>query len=343
MSSGLSPSLVPELLPSPFPARRERWWLHILLFVLTFAMASWAGAMFAQNLYPSLAGGGVVDNSVRLQLLRTGILTFTLPLLAILFCHEMGHYLLCRRYGIDASPPYFIPFPPIFFPAPGTFGAFIRIREPFRNRKQLFDIGVGGPLAGFLVTIPTLVYGILHTRPHIDPYVAPDSPLFGYPLAIRLLQTLLHRPFTSLDVYEHPSLMAGWFGLLVTALNLLPFGQLDGGHAMYAIFGRHQKKLVVPLLLLLAFLGFSYIGWWVWIVIILVLGTKHPPVLDDSDPLPANRKIVAFFVLLVFLLCFIPKPIWLYEGDSGPRRAPEKRRGTLVHELHFHAGAKHAG
>jgi membrane-associated protease RseP (regulator of RpoE activity) len=331
----------PELTPRP---RQERWWLHGLLFALTFATMSWAGAGFALNIDPSIVERGPLDTAQKLQLLGTGILTFSLPLLAILFCHEMGHYLYCRKYGIDASPPYFIPFPPIFFPAPGTFGAFIRIREPFRNRRELFDIGVAGPLAGFIVAVPVLIYGILHTYPHFDAAIIEGTPIFGYPPAIRVLQKLLlHREFTSLDVYEHPALMAGWFGLLVTALNLLPLGQLDGGHAIYALLGRHQRKLILPLLLIMAGLGFIYPGWWVWLVVILIIGTKHPPVLDETVPLSRGRKILSLVVLAVFLLSFAPNPIWTYEGDSAPRRPPEKRRGTLVHQLDLHAGAKHPG
>ncbi|MEO6325657.1 MAG: site-2 protease family protein [Thermoanaerobaculia bacterium] len=326
----------------PVP-RGERWWLHILLFGLTFATVSLVGMQYAPIVDPLVVEQGTLHRAQLLQLLGTGILTYTLPLLSILFCHEMGHYLACRFYGVDASPPYFLPFLP-FVPLPGTFGAFIRIREPFRNRKQLFDIGVAGPLAGFIVAVPVLVYGILHTRPVVDLDVPEGTTVFGYPIAIRLLQKLLlHREFTSLDVHEHPAFMAGWFGLFVTALNLLPFGQLDGGHAVYALFGRHQRKLVLPLLLVLAGLGFSYPGWWVWVVIILILGTKHPPVLDDTVPLGAGRKLLSVFVFLIFLVSFTRRPISEYSRDSAPRRSPEKRRGTLVHQLDVHARAKNPG
>jgi len=235
-----------------------------------------------------------------------GALSYSLPLLAILFAHEMGHYLMCRKYGIDASPPYFIPFPSLV----GTMGAFIRIREPFRNKKELFDVGVAGPIAGFVVALPLLAYGIAHTRPNFDLAPAPGTIVFRYPLAVTWLQqALLHRTFDSLHAVEHPVFVAAWFGLFVTALNLLPLGQLDGGHALYAIFGKNQKKLAIPLLLGLALLGLKWAGWWVWVVLTLFIGIRHPPVLNEDLPLDELRRSVAVVVLLIFLVCFAPVPI----------------------------------
>src|SRR5664279_1323995 len=167
--------------PAAVPRRKERWWLHGLLLLLTLATTSWAGAGFAINFRPSLLGTGA-SAEVFAHLLE-GALSFSLPLLAILVAHEAGHYLMCRRYGIDASPPYFIPFPSLV----GTMGAFIRIREPFRTKTHLFDVGVAGPIAGFVVALPILVYGMAHTRMNPGP-IEGGTLIFHYPLLVTILQ-----------------------------------------------------------------------------------------------------------------------------------------------------------
>ena len=261
-----------------------------------------------------------------------------MPLLAILLAHEMGHYLMCRRYGIDASPPYFIPFPSLV----GTMGAFIRIREPFRTKTHLFDVGVAGPIAGFVVALPFLVYGITHTRVNPVP-VEGGTLVFHYPLLVIFLQkALVGQTFTSLEVIEHPAFLAGWFGLFVTALNLVPLGQLDGGHALYAIAGRHTRKIVFPLLAVVVALGFKFAGWWFWAALLLIMGLRHPRLVDEEEPLDPRRKAVALLVLLLFVLCFTPVP--LSETDDLPSgRPPVERGGTVVHQLDLHRGAEHAG
>ncbi len=247
----------------------------------------------------------------------------------------MGHYLACRRYGIDASPPYFLPFLP-FFPLPGTLGAFIRIREPLRDKKSLFDMAVAGPIAGFVVALPVLAWGILQTRPNFDP-VPPEGVLtFQYPLVVKLLQlVLVGGTFSSVQVVEHPAFIAGWYGLLVTALNLIPAGQLDGGHTLYAVVGRRNRLFAIPVLLALFLLGFSYPGWWFWAGLVLVIiGLKHPPVADEETPLDPRRKAVALLVLAILVLSFAPIPY--KELVSAPRRPPVEGGGTVVHQLHLH-------
>ena len=245
---------------------------------------------------------------------------------------------MCRRYGIDASPPYFIPFPSLV----GTMGAFIRIREPFANKRRLFDVGVAGPIAGFVVAVPILVYGLLHTR--VNPTPVTDGTLvFHYPLLITLLQkVLLGETFTSYDVIEHPAFVAGWFGLFVTALNLIPIGQLDGGHALYAVAGRHTRKIALPLFLIVALLGFKFAGWWVWAVLLLLMGIRHPRLLDEDEPLDDRRRLLALAVLAMLLVCFTPVPLEETEGSPGGR-PPVKGGGTVVHQLHLHRGAEHPG
>ncbi|HEV8268713.1 MAG TPA: site-2 protease family protein [Thermoanaerobaculia bacterium] len=300
------------LVPPPLPRRKERWWLHALLLVLTIATTTWAGAFFVAGFDPEGSRKLLEGSPSGAAFFLEGAKLFSLPLLAILLSHEMGHYLVCRSRGIDASPPYFIPFPPLVFNITGTFGAFIRIREPFRNRRDLFDVGVAGPIAGFVVALPVLVYGLLHTRTHAVLANAPPGTIyFGYPLGLTLLQKLfLGRTFTTIEVSEHPMLLAGWFGLLVTAINLMPLSQLDGGHALYAVLGRWQKKAVPFLLLGLAILGAISPAWWLWFVIVLVIGTRHPPTLDDDTPLDARRIAVAVATLAIFVLSIAPKPIW---------------------------------
>ncbi len=280
-----------------------------MLLVLTFGTTTWVGALLSAGYDPRLAAEGAPVSA----LIFRGFLTFSLPLMAILTSHEMGHYLMCRRYGIDASPPYFLPLPPVLGFTPGTLGAFIRIREPIRDKRELFDVGVAGPIAGFLVVVPLLLFGVTHAR-LFQPFDAPPGEsqtyYFSYSLGVVFAQkALLGFTYTSRQVVEHPTFLAAWFGLFVTALNLLPLGQLDGGHALYAVFGKRQKAVAIPILLALALLGLKWPGWWLWVVITLVIGIRHPPVIDEAITLDGRRLAVAVLVLLIFLVCFAPVPL----------------------------------
>ncbi len=290
------------------PRPRERWWLHGLLFGLTLLTTTYAGARFAINFRPGILRIDEAPRQILAHLLE-GAVTFSLPLLAILVAHEMGHYVVCRRYGIDASPPYFIPFPPQISLV-GTMGAFIRIREPIRDKKQLFDMAVAGPIAGFAVALPLLAWGVTHSRVNPAPVLGDGTVIFQYPILVQLFQKILvGATYTSVDVIEHPVFLAAWFGLFVTALNLLPLGQLDGGHAIYAVFGRFQRVLALPLVAVLAVLGLKWPGWWVWVLFTLFTGLRHPPVVNEDEALDDKRKLVAAAVLLIFVLCFAPVPI----------------------------------
>jgi membrane-associated protease RseP (regulator of RpoE activity) len=295
--------------PAAAPRRKERWWLHGLLFAATFLTTTYAGLVFAAGFRPALLLR--IENAPSLfdpRLFKEG-LVFSLPLLAILLAHELGHYLVCRRYGIDASPPYFIPFPPQVSLV-GTMGAFIRIREQIRDKRQLFDMAVAGPIAGFAVSIPLLAWGVSHSRVNPSPALSEGTVIFQYPILVQLFQKIFAgTTYTSVDVIEHPVFLAAWFGLFVTALNLLPLGQLDGGHTVYAVFGRFQRLLALPLLVVLAVLGLKWPGWWVWVVFTLFTGIRHPPVSNEGEPLDDRRKLVAAGVLLIFVLCFAPVPI----------------------------------
>jgi membrane-associated protease RseP (regulator of RpoE activity) len=322
--------------PPPLPRRRERWWLHGLLLFLTFLTTTFVGAQFAASYDKSLLPAQGLDSAAAVKLIVAGLF-YSIPLLAILLSHEMGHYLMCRRYGIDASPPYFIPIPLVL----GTMGAFIRIREPMRAKNHVFDVGLAGPIAGFAVTLPVLLYGVAHTIPVGHQAAAEGSQVFQYPLLVTLFQKLIFgSTYTSYDVYEHPTFMAGWAGLFVTAFNLIPLSQLDGGHALYAVAGRKQRFFAFPVLAVLAYLGFGFASWWVLSVLVLAFGLRHPPVLDEDAPLSSGRKLVAIGSLAIFVLCFMPVPI---TNVFSPPRSPMERRGTVVHELHLHRGAEDAG
>lgn len=247
------------------------------------------------------------------QLLALG-LSFSIPALGILLCHELGHYLMCRRYRLPSSLPYFLPAPL----AIGTFGAFIRIHSPIRSKRQLFDVGAAGPIAGFAALVPVLLLGLAWSHP----VPITELPLAGEAVGSILLVPgrsllssglahLFHGPIAAGEVLKlHPFVFAGWLGLLATALNLIPLGQLDGGHILYAAVGPTQRRLALPLWLgLLAVALFFWLGWLLWCVVTLVMGLKHPPVRDEEEALDPARRRLAWLILAIFVLSFMPVPI----------------------------------
>jgi membrane-associated protease RseP (regulator of RpoE activity) len=239
--------------------------------------------------------------------LATG-LPFSLAIMGILFCHEMGHYLTCRYYGVDASLPYFIPFPTMV----GTMGAFIRIRAPIHDRGSLLEIGVAGPIAGFVVAVVFMVFSIGHAH-FVDARTVGGAIELGEPLIFKFVEFVTGTTAPDgKEMFMHPISFAAWFGFLATALNLLPVAQLDGGHIAYAIFQRHHKwisRAVVAILLPLAI--FYWVGWFVWIALLLVLKLQHPPTLDDSIPLHTRHFILGLIGLILLVLCFMPAPLKL--------------------------------
>jgi membrane-associated protease RseP (regulator of RpoE activity) len=241
------------------------------------------------------------------ELLRIG-LAFSIPALLILLCHEMGHYIACRIYRIPCTPPFFLPVPINF----GTFGAFIRIKAPIHDKRQLFDVGVAGPLAGFVALIPFLLYGIARSRPVAMSAAGHGMTrlLPGRCLAIELATRLFHGPLAAGQILNlHPTALAAWLGLFATALNLLPLGQLDGGHILYAAASSLQRRLALPFWAALALLGYFWPGWLLWCVIVLVIGLRHPPVYDEDVPLDPKRRALAWVALALFALSFMPVPI----------------------------------
>jgi membrane-associated protease RseP (regulator of RpoE activity) len=227
-------------------------------------------------------------------------------LIVILLGHEMGHYLTCRFYRIEATLPFFIPAPTLI----GTLGAFIKIKSPITGRKQLFDIGVAGPLVGFVLSLPALVYGLSLSK--IVPSVPREEAMvFGEPLLLKVIVGLMFgdAPAQS-DLFLHPVAFAGWVGILVTAFNLFPVGQLDGGHVSFALLGERSKRLARLLLGVFVVMGvFFWVGWIVWALVIMLLGLKHPRVVDDRERLSGKRRFVGGVILVIFVLCFIPAPI----------------------------------
>ena len=219
--------------------------------------------------------------------------------------HECGHYVLSRIHGVPASLPLFIPGPPHFI---GTFGAIIRLRGPIMNRRALFDIGVAGPLAGFVVAVVALVIG-LNLSSVVD-RTATYGLQLGEPLLLQFISWLVVGSLPpQADIVLHPIGFAAWFGLFVTSLNLIPIGQLDGGHVAYALWGSRQRTIafaMVPLLIMLGFVGWP--GWWLWAFMSGIWGLGHPPVLDPHVPLGRGRVVVGWVALAVFIVTFAPIP-----------------------------------
>jgi membrane-associated protease RseP (regulator of RpoE activity) len=290
------------------------WWKHILLFVLTLITTTLVGA---DRYYGFLRDFGRVDVSAGFWELIAHGLWYSGTILAILGAHEMGHYVACRIYQIDATLPYFLP---LFLGFGGgiqigTLGAVIRIREAFPNRKALFDIGVAGPIAGFALLVPALFLGMYLSHVTVSPPVE-QLTLIGKPLLFRAVRWIVFGPIPDGSIVNlHPMVWAAWFGMLATALNLLPFGQLDGGHITYAALGRISTPIsliTVGSAIVMTFFSFSWLLMTIlMIVMLLMFGPRHPPVLNSYEPLDGRRRFVAVCALAMLILCFTPFPIEL--------------------------------
>ncbi|HET9478449.1 MAG TPA: site-2 protease family protein [Pyrinomonadaceae bacterium] len=309
----------------------REWRVHGVLFLATIITTTLAGMLlvvpelppydppfsgpFGYLLYVPLAFLHTIVELIRYGLAEPRLIAqgvaFSASLLAILFSHEMGHYLACRYYKVDATLPYFIPAPPLFLA--GTFGAFIKIRSPIPSRRALFDIGLAGPLAGFVVALPLSVVGVLTVGPSVAP---PEHAIFfNDPLLFRLIAKLFGVPLDP-NALTTPYYMAAWIGLLVTSLNLMPVGQLDGGHGTFAVFGPRAHYVIARVAFVasavLALLGFwwhnSPSGFLYTILLAVMLRVPHPaPAV--MEPLGAKRIAIAILTLIVFILCFWPFPI----------------------------------
>jgi len=326
----LPPSIGPQphtMLPEGIPP------LNLALFAITLLTTTMAGAYVAG-----------AELSLRHPLaFITGLamgLTFSLPLMAILLAHEMGHYVTARRNGVNTSLPYFIPapMPSVFFI--GTFGAFIRLRQMPQTRRIMFDIGAAGPWAGMIVALPCVLIGL-----HLSDIQPLTQSAGGLELGNSLLFYGLSRWMLGVDpnlvnVNLHPIAFAGWLGFLVTMLNLLPSGQFDGGHVLYALTPRHHRKVstlfvfgcvlmfIVPLAL-----GRSYWpGWLLWAVIAVGLGLGHPSTVDRDAPLGSGRTLAAWLTVALFVLTFMPSPISIgVPSDISPQQPEQSQSYSVMH------------
>jgi membrane-associated protease RseP (regulator of RpoE activity) len=293
--------------------------VHVILFFVTLVTTFISG--FFQ--------GGSISSGI----------SFSAALIFILGTHEMGHFLYGRKYGVNITPPYFIPAPPFISPI-GTFGAFIKIKSPISTKRALFDIGIAGPLAGIIAAIPIIIVGIkLSTVVETTSKSLDHGLTLGSPLIFSLISdSIIGKIPEGYDLLLHPVAFAGWIGLFVTALNLIPAGQLDGGHIMYSIFSTkwHQRTSIIIILVLLLFgIGTKPIiqyfqsdlnattlynykdifdfegwaGWLMWAVLLTFMGTKHPPTMYDDIQLDGKRKFFSLIALFIFIGCFTPMPI----------------------------------
>ncbi|HVW85089.1 MAG TPA: site-2 protease family protein [Bryobacteraceae bacterium] len=296
--------------PQAYEPPRQRLWLHVLLLVLTLFSTTLVGAHMQYNFSHNLPFfdiehlSAVFTVGLRSWSLFLAGLPFSLTLLTILMAHELGHYLACVYYGIDATLPFFLPSP---MPVTGTFGAFIRIRSAIHSKKILFDVGIAGPLAGFVFLVPALGVGLAFSK--ILPGINHQGTIqLGVPALEWLAQKLIFPGVPVSDIYLHPVARAAWVGMFATALNLLPVGQLDGGHVVYALLGRSQKWITNVFLILLVPMGKLWTGWWFWAVVLFLFGRKHPPLYDQTE-IGKSRVRLGIAALFIFLLCFSIAPI----------------------------------
>jgi Zn-dependent protease len=309
-------------------------WVNVVLFALTVFSVLFAGALPAYDGPVNVGMGELLLNV--LHILPSG-LPFAASLLAILLAHEFGHYLAARYHKTAVTLPYFLPFPGSPF---GTLGAFIQLKEPPRNRRVLLDIGLAGPLAGLIVAIPILLFGL--SLSPVDTLPANPGEMMGQVLEgnsilylgmkylatgellpapvdyggmnpasywLRYLFLGLPMPYGGRDVMLHPAAWAGWIGLLVTALNLIPAGQLDGGHVIYVLLGKRARLLWPFIVVGLILLGFAWYGWYLWAALIFFLGRTYAQPMDQVTPVDNRRRILALIGMIIFILVFMPVPL----------------------------------
>jgi membrane-associated protease RseP (regulator of RpoE activity) len=321
------------------PGAKARYWLHLLLLLLTFFTTLVVGARLEWNFLigrpPFTIDDGIFPVRWALQgnHLLLGI-PFSLTLMLILLAHEMGHYLYCVRYGVSATLPFFIPFPTLI----GTLGAFIRIKSPLRSRAVLFDIGIAGPIAGFVVAVAVLIFSLGLSK--VMPYgAAPADIQLGYPLIFYLVRKFLllsghahalaTAPFAR--VYLHPVAIAAWVGMFATSLNLLPGGQLDGGHIVFSVSPRAHKIISrITILVLIPLAVYFWTGWLLWAILLRVSGMRHPSV-PAWPEIQKGRRWLAVFALLMLVLTFSYIPISLPDQPQSLLQYAQQAADSLRH------------
>ncbi|PYV95547.1 MAG: site-2 protease family protein [Acidobacteria bacterium] len=296
--------------------RKPRYWLHILLLLVTTFTTLVVGARMQDNFRRNLPALYTGNESLPIFPVRWAVhgsnlalgVPFSFCLMIILLSHEMGHYLFCRYYGVAATLPFFIPFPTLI----GTLGAFIRIRSPIRSRSALFDIGIAGPIAGFVVALTVLIFAMPYSKVGTPPVIS-DIQL-GYPLIFKLVWAIL--PLADIhggsspmsDIYFHPMAIAAWVGMFATALNLLPGGQLDGGHIVFSLAPRAHKFVSrITILALIPIAIKLWLGWLVWAVLLRISGMRHPMV-PEWPGVAGPRRWMALFGLIMLVLTLTPAP-----------------------------------
>ncbi len=306
------------------PAKYRSSYVNVVLLAVTFitmliaGATAWAGYMSSDEFF--LSSENVTN----------GVLTFTLPLLSIIAVHELGHYYAARRRGIAASLPFFIPSIPPF----GTFGALISIRDPLPNKKTLLEVGVAGPLAGLAVAMPLGVLGLILTNS--EAVLAPTNVGTGGLVAVQF--PIIYQAFLLIvpiegDYLMHPTAFAAWVGFLVTALNLLPMGQLDGGHIARALLGSKSKYLSYATIAVLAGISMSlFFGWIILVILVLFLGVRHPPPLNDLTPLDIKRKGVGVFAFVILVLAFAPVPMTSITADYSFELQPDEGTDLTIEQ-----------
>lgn len=275
------------------PVKKERWIINLVLFIITLCTTTLAGAVYNENMIDSILSG----------------LPYSLTLMTILGVHEFGHYFAARRFGVRATLPYFIPFPSIV----GTMGAVIKTKSPIPHTRALFYIGVMGPIPGFIASLAAVIIGIMLSEIQPLPPAEGITPVFGDSILFGLIVHLFHGEIPAgFDIALHPFAWAGWIGFLVTSLNLIPIGQLDGGHILYSLLGRKQVYAGWISLAGLVILTFVWPGWGVWIVLTLLMLMVAHPKIPQTEELSLKEKAAGWLCMVIFVITFIPVPVTIY-------------------------------
>jgi membrane-associated protease RseP (regulator of RpoE activity) len=310
---------------------RRHYWLHLLLFLGTVFTTLVVGSRLQYNFDHNLAAFQSDDDFFPLEWalknpreIARGV-PFMLTLLGILLAHEMGHFIYAAKNHVYATLPYFLPAPTLI----GTLGAFIRIRSPIRSRAALFDIGIAGPIAGFLLAVPLMFLSLLLSK--LSSGVPQSQLIFGIPLIFKAGLQVLHslhltRAVRLEDLYLHPTAVAVWVGMFATALNLLPGGQLDGGHIIYGVWPRvHRLVSLLTVVVLAPLIWREWLGWFLWAVLLLITGFQHPPV-PREPALDTKRYILGFCAVLMFILTFTSQPFHMANTPASLRDIIQSRR-----------------
>jgi len=291
------------------PKRKEKpVWVNISLLIATIITTMLTGSLLHMG-FNDIQSLPDIMQLFSFENLSYGTLYFSLPLMSILFIHEMGHYIISRKHGLKTSLPFFLPIPPIL---PGfnigTFGALISSGDPMPDKKALFDVGISGPIAGFIIAVPVTIIGLIISNPIPESTIVSGEIVLGSSILFQFLTQIFISLPAGYVLDINPVAFAGWIGLLITSINLLPAGQLDGGHIFRAVLGEKQKYAGWIAIFIMIFTGWIFFA----LIIMLIIGIVHPPPLNDDSEIDIKRKILFFIAVLMLIVCFIPNPIGIY-------------------------------